>query len=159
MICCTFSLHLCLSLSLSLSQSPPLPLYLSSSFKRLSSGLAPRSNCPLPFICQAFDLVPTWAICYALPLTARLGVRGGHNFGTPPHTTTPPHTCRCACLFFPPPPPTPLPPPPPPHSPHPPHLPTAISPSFHPSLLPPPPRVHATSCIYYFYSLATPPSV
>lgn len=54
-----------------------LLLHHSSGFKRLSSSLAPRSNWPLPFICQPFDVVPAWAACYALPLTARPEVIGG----------------------------------------------------------------------------------
>lgn len=112
-------IFLALSLTYSLpsfSVSPPslaLLLHLSSSFKRLSSSLAPRSNWPLPFICQPFDVVPAWAACYALPLTARPGVRGGLCFRTPPHlntlpppqstTTTTSHLpCRCVCLWCPP---------------------------------------------------------
>lgn len=69
--------------------SLPLLLLLSSGFKRLSSSLAPRSNWPLPFICQPFDVVPAWAACYGLPLTARPGVRGGLCFRTPPKLITP----------------------------------------------------------------------
>lgn len=68
---------------------PSLLLLLSSGFKRLSSSLAPRSNWPLPFICQPFDVVPAWAAFYALPLTARPGVRGGLCFRTPPKLITP----------------------------------------------------------------------
>lgn len=95
-----------------LSASLSLLLHLSSGFKRLSSSLAPRSNWPLPFICQPFDVVPAWAACYALPLTARPGVRGGLCFRTPPHLNTlpPPQSptttsylpCRCVCLWCPP---------------------------------------------------------
>lgn len=88
-------IFLALSLTYSLPSSsvspaslPLLPL-LSSGFKRLSSSLAPRSNWPLPFICQPFDVVPAWAACYALPLTARPGVRGGLCFRTPPKLITP----------------------------------------------------------------------
>lgn len=109
-----------LSLTYSLpssSVSPPslsLLLHLSSGFKRLSNSLAPRSNWPLPFICQPFDVVPAWAACYALPLTARPGVTGGLCFGTPPHLNTlpPPQSTtttttshlprRCVCLWCPP---------------------------------------------------------
>lgn len=65
-----------------------LLLLLSYSFKRLSSSLAPRSNWPLPFICQPFDVVPARAACYALPLTARPGVRGGLCLRTPPKVIT-----------------------------------------------------------------------
>lgn len=89
-------IFLVLSITYSFSVSPPsLPLSLSlllhlcSGFKRLSSSLAPRSNWPLPFICQPFDVVPAWAACYALPLTAHPGVRGGLCFRTPPHLNTP----------------------------------------------------------------------
>ena len=77
------SLHSLPSSSVSLP-SLSLLLHLSSGFKRLSSSLAPRSNWPLPFICQPFDVVPAWVACYALPLTARPGVRGGLHFRTPP---------------------------------------------------------------------------
>lgn len=76
------------------SVSPPslsLLLHLSFGFKRLSSSLAPRSNWPLPFICQPFDVMPAWATCCALPLTARPGVRRGLCFRTPPHLNTLPH--------------------------------------------------------------------
>ena len=97
-----------------LSASLSLLLHFSSGFKRLSSSLAPRSNWPLPFICQPFDVVPAWAACYALPLTAHPGVRGGLCFRTPAHlnalpptprskTTTTSHLpCRCVCLYCPP---------------------------------------------------------
>lgn len=34
-------------------------------------------------------MVPAWAACYALPLTARPGVRGGLCFRTPPKLITP----------------------------------------------------------------------
>lgn len=63
-------------------------LHLCSGFKRLSRSLAPRSNWPLPFICQPFDVVPAWATCYALTLTAHPGVRGGLGFGTQTHLNT-----------------------------------------------------------------------
>lgn len=76
------------SLPPTLSSSLSLLLHLSPGFKRLSSSLAPRSNWPLPFICQPFDVVPAWATCYALHLTARSGVRGGLCFRTPPHLNT-----------------------------------------------------------------------
>lgn len=59
-------------------------------------------------------MVPAWAACYALHLTARPGVRGGLCFRTPPHlntlppcpqstnTTTSHLPCRCVCLRCPP---------------------------------------------------------
>lgn len=71
-----------------LPTSLSLLLHLSFGFKRLSSSFAPRSNWPLPFICQPFDVVPGWAACYALPLTARPEVRTGLYFSTPPHLNT-----------------------------------------------------------------------
>ena len=110
----TYSLSFLLSLSLSLRLSLSLLLHLSSGFKRLSSSLAPRSSWPLPFICQPFDVVPAWAARYALPLTARPGVRGGLCFKTPPRlntlplpppqpsTTTSHLPCRCVRLWCPP---------------------------------------------------------
>lgn len=86
-------LVLSLTYSLPSSSAPPspAPCYCSSplGFKRLSSSLAPRSSWPLPFICQPFDVVPAWAACYALPLTARPGVRGGLCLRTPPKLITP----------------------------------------------------------------------
>lgn len=92
--CCNS--HLLLPLSYSL-----LLLHLGSGFKRLSSSLAPRSNWPLPFICQPFDVVPAWAACYALPLTARSEVRRRLDFRTPTHLDTPHLLCRCVCLWYP----------------------------------------------------------
>lgn len=93
-------------LALSLSYSLPsitfsLLLHLSSGFKELNSSLAPRSKWPLPFICQPFDVVPVWAACYALPLTARPEVRGGLYFRTQPHLNTLPlPTPLQMCLSF-----------------------------------------------------------
>lgn len=89
--CCNS--HLLLPLSYSL-----LLLHLGSGFKRLSSSLAPRSNWPLPFICQPFDVVPAWAACYALPLTARSEVRRRLDFRNLTHLDTPHLLCRCVCL-------------------------------------------------------------
>lgn len=99
--------------ALSLTYSLPsftfsLLLHLSSGFKKLSSSLAPRSNWPLPFICQPFDVVPAWAACYGLPLTARSEVRGGLYFRTIPHLNThhllPPfHMCMSLIPHSPPP--------------------------------------------------------
>lgn len=83
MICFAFSLTYSLP-----SFTFSLLLHLSSGFKKLSSSLAPRSNWPLPFICQPFDVVPAWAACYGLPLTARSEVRGGLYFRTIPHLNT-----------------------------------------------------------------------
>lgn len=82
-------------LAFSLTYSLPsvtffLLLHLSSGFKKLNSSLAPRSKWPLPFICQPFDVVPVWAACYAMPLTARPEVRGGLYFRTQPHLNSHP---------------------------------------------------------------------
>lgn len=108
-------------LTLSLTYSLPsltfsFLLHLSYGFKRLSSSLAPRSNWSLPFICQPFDVVPVWAACYALPLTAHPEVRGELYFRTQPHLNTlcvsllPPHFLlhpvtapslhQCPLLFY-----------------------------------------------------------
>lgn len=104
-----------ISHALSLAYSLPsftfsLLLHLSSGFKRLSSSLAPRSNWPLPFICQPFDVVPAWTARSTLPLTAHPEVRGGLYFRTQPHLNThhlpsPLHMCLSQ---IPTPPPTPL---------------------------------------------------
>lgn len=66
-----------------------LLLLLSSGFKTLGPSLVPRSNSPLPFLCQPFDVVPAWGSSYARPLSwgqTRDSVLGPRpNYHPPPH--------------------------------------------------------------------------
>lgn len=100
-------IFLALSLTYSLLSFSPsyfqlLLLVLLSGFKRLGTSLVPRSNSPLPFMCEPFDVVPAQVFYYALPLSwghKRGSVSGPHpNVShTPPQT---PSSSPFRCVFL-----------------------------------------------------------